>query len=116
MVVDFLEEKLKLGSKVVEFHSSGFFPERWFDLVVLLRTNNTQLYDRLALRDYSQHKISENIECEIMDITKDEVVESYKSERILELRSDELEDVEKNIQVILEKLKALRAENKLQFF
>lgn len=53
MVVDFLEEKLKTGGKVVEFHSSGFFPERWFDLVVLLRTNNTQLYDRLALREYS---------------------------------------------------------------
>ncbi len=83
MIVDYMEDEMKKGKKVVEFHSSGFFPERWFDLVVLLRTDNTQLFDRLALRKYPQHKITENIECEIMDVTKDEVIESYKQERIL---------------------------------
>lgn len=51
-----------------------------------------------------------------MDVTKDEVVESYKQERIMELRSDELEDVEKNIHLIIEKLKELSETNKLQQF
>jgi hypothetical protein len=26
------------GGNVVDFHSCDFFPERWFDLVVILRT------------------------------------------------------------------------------
>ena len=27
-----------------------FFPERWFDIVFVLRTNNTRLFDRLEQR------------------------------------------------------------------
>lgn len=47
MVVDFLEPEIQKEGCIIDFHSSGFFPERWFDLVVLLRTNNTVLFDRL---------------------------------------------------------------------
>lgn len=39
-----------------------------------------------------------------MDFTKEEVFESYKPERILELRSDKLEDMETNLSTILERL------------
>jgi adenylate kinase len=35
---------------VVDFHGSEMFPERWFDLVVVLRTDNDVLYDRLEKR------------------------------------------------------------------
>lgn len=68
-----------------DFHSSSLFPLRWFDLVVLLRANNTILYDRLNARGYSPHKIYQNIQCEIMEVTSDEVYESYPKEIILEL-------------------------------
>jgi len=34
----------------VEFHGSELFPERWFDLVLVLRCSNTTLYDRLQRR------------------------------------------------------------------
>ena len=40
---------------------------------MLLRTNNTVLYDRLKARGYEDKKITENIECEILDVSKDEV-------------------------------------------
>lgn len=67
------------GGVIIEHHSVDWFPERWFDLVIVLRTDNTILYDRLAkrygpclllifYRDYSQHKITENVECEIMQV------------------------------------------------
>lgn len=71
------------GGIVIDFHTSGFFPERvrqsislveWFDLVVLLRTNNTVLFDRLQARGYTQKKISENVECEIFEVSKEEVM------------------------------------------
>ena len=52
---------------------------------MLLRCNNTQLFDRLKERGYAQNKIDENIDCEIMDVLHDEVYESYKEEIIMEL-------------------------------
>ena len=78
MVCDELEPLMsERGGIILEFHSCDFFPERWFQLVVLLRCNNTDLYDRLLARGYNEKKITENIECEIMDVLKDEVLESY---------------------------------------
>ncbi|KAJ3200633.1 hypothetical protein HDU67_001953, partial [Dinochytrium kinnereticum] len=46
-VVDEMEEMLKGGGKVVDHHGCDFFPERWFDLVIVLRCSNDVLYPRL---------------------------------------------------------------------
>mgnify|MGYP001039043153 CR=1 FL=1 len=48
--MDELEDVVKNGYCVVDFHSCDFFPERWFDLVVCLRADNGVLYDRLERR------------------------------------------------------------------
>ena len=88
LICDELEGKMQRGGVILEFHSSDLFPKRWFDLVVLLRTNNTLLYDRLIERGYNQTKINENIQCEIMEITSEEVYAAYDKERIIELVSD----------------------------
>ena len=74
LVCDELEPLMSgRGGIILEFHSCDFFPERWFQLVVLLRCDNTYLYDRLKNRGYDEKKITENIECEILDVLKDEV-------------------------------------------
>ena len=49
-LVDELEAVVAGGSVLVEHHSVDFFPERWFDLVLVLRTDNTVLFDRLTKR------------------------------------------------------------------
>jgi len=108
MVCDELEEQMsQKGGIILEFHSSDFFPERWFDLVVLLRTDNKQLYDRLQGRGYTEAKITENIECEILQVTAEEVHESYKEEIIMELPSNEVDDMESNIEKIVERLRKI---------
>jgi len=112
MVVDYLEYIHEEGGHVVEFHSSGFFPERWFDLIVLLRCENAPLYDRLKERGYNDKKITENLECEILEVSADEAKESYKPEIILELRNDQPEDVEKNLQTIISWLQDWAAKRK----
>ena len=61
MVNDEIEPFLNEGGVILDFHSSSFFPENAIDLVVLLRCNNTELYDRLKSRGYSDKKITENI-------------------------------------------------------
>ncbi len=85
------------GGVILEHHSSSFFPERWFDLVVILRADNTVLYDRLAKRGYSGKKIEENVEAEIMRVAADEATESYPSCVVVELSSDTVEDLEQNL-------------------
>lgn len=49
-VIDELEEMVGERGNIVEYHGCDFFPERWFDAVVVLRTDNTILYDRLQKR------------------------------------------------------------------
>ena len=71
MVCDELEPSVNEGGVIIDFHSPGFLPEEWVDLVVLLRCNNTILYDRLKARGYVEKKITENIDCEIMEVTAD---------------------------------------------
>lgn len=108
MVCDELEPLMsERGGIILEFHSCDFFPERWFGLVVLLRCDNTALFDRLQERGYNEKKITENIECEILDVLKEEVDQSYRSEIVLELQSSNVEDMQANIEKVASTIKQL---------
>ncbi|GBB90212.1 hypothetical protein RclHR1_01710012 [Rhizophagus clarus] len=95
-VVDELEDTISKGGNIVDFHSCDLFPERWFDLVLVLRTDNTILYDRLEKRGYSQKKITENIDCEIFQVILEEAKDSYSNEIVVELQSNTVQDMECN--------------------
>jgi len=43
---------------VADFHVCEIFPERWFDLVLCLRTSTEILFDRLTARGYNEKKRS----------------------------------------------------------
>eukprot|EP00958_Prasinococcus_capsulatus_P007260 scaffold674_cov371-Prasinococcus_capsulatus_cf.AAC.18 len=90
-VCDDLEEQMSVGGNIVEHHSCDFFPERWFDLA-----DNTILYDRLVARGYSQKKIEENVECEIMQVVAEEAADSYSKEVVQFLNSNSVEDMDAN--------------------
>ncbi|XP_075215011.1 adenylate kinase isoenzyme 6 [Lycorma delicatula] len=100
-LLDELEGRMVQGGKIVDYHGCDFFPERWFDIVFVLRTNNTILYDRLIERSYSPKKLEENVQCEIFQMLLDEARESYKSEIVHELQSDTDDDMGSNIGRIL---------------
>ncbi|RZK26303.1 MAG: hypothetical protein EOO43_03235 [Flavobacterium sp.] len=67
-VCDLLEPILEQGGCIVDFHSCDLFPERWFELVLVLRADTSVLFDRLSERGYNEKKKSENMECEIMQV------------------------------------------------
>ncbi|KAJ8327541.1 factor activating pos9 [Batrachochytrium dendrobatidis] len=96
-VVDELEEIMAQGGVVVDHHGCDFFPERWFDLVVVLTCNNTTLYDRLQSRGYSDKKIQDNVECEIMQVVADEARESYEANIVIEMLSETVDNMEQNV-------------------
>jgi adenylate kinase len=49
-LIDEMEDLMEEGGNVVDFHSADIFPERWFDLVLVLTTRTDVLYDRLQKR------------------------------------------------------------------
>jgi len=77
-----------------------FFPQRWFDIVFVLRTDNTVLYDRLSTRGYSGKKLQDNVQCEIFQTILDEAKESYPPQIVFELQSNTPDDMESNIEKI----------------
>ncbi|KAJ1657909.1 hypothetical protein IWQ61_002770 [Dispira simplex] len=99
-LLDELEIALQPGGKIVDFHGCDLFPERWFDLVVVLQTDNTTLYDRLERRGYTTKKIQENVECEIMQVIVEEARESYAEHVVVILESTSVQQMEENAQRI----------------
>mmetsp|Transcript_32155 Transcript_32155/g.49827 ORF Transcript_32155/g.49827 Transcript_32155/m.49827 type:complete len:189 (-) Transcript_32155:50-616(-) len=82
---------------VADFHVCEIFPERWFDLVLVLRTKTEVLFDRLTARAYPEKKRSENMEAEIMQVILDQARESYSPNIVHEVHSNTIDDMEKNI-------------------
>mmetsp|Transcript_41785 Transcript_41785/g.69795 ORF Transcript_41785/g.69795 Transcript_41785/m.69795 type:complete len:174 (-) Transcript_41785:38-559(-) len=97
-IVDAMEDDMTAGGQIVDYHSCEFFPERWFDLVIVLRCANNVLYDRLQARGYSEKKLQENMECEIMQVVLEEARESYKHEIVHERQSNSVEEMELNVE------------------
>ncbi|KAL7596124.1 hypothetical protein Lser_V15G28298 [Lactuca serriola] len=102
LVCDELEEIMEGGGNIVDHHGCDFFPERWFDRVVVLQTENSILYDRLTKRGYSGAKLTNNIECEIFQVLLEEAKDSYKEEIVVAMKSDSVDDMNRNVATITE--------------
>jgi len=99
------------GGCVVDWHVCDIFPERWFDLVVVLRCEDTQVfYERLTsdkkaetgeTRGYEGKKLQENIDAEIFGVIADEAKEAWPNEgQVVELQSVQAEQIEENAERI----------------
>lgn len=97
LVCDELEDMMEEGGVIVDYHGCDFFPERWFDRVVVLQTDNSILYDRLSKRGYSGSKLSNNIECEIFQVLLEEAKESYPENIVVGMKSDSIDDITRNV-------------------
>ncbi|XP_039123251.1 adenylate kinase isoenzyme 6 homolog [Dioscorea cayenensis subsp. rotundata] len=97
LVCDELEDMMEVGGNIVDYHGCDFFPERWFDSVVVLQTDNSILHDRLTSRGYMGSKLTNNIECEIFQVLLEEAKSSYAEEIVVALRSDSVEDISRNV-------------------
>ncbi|KAH7649016.1 putative nucleotide kinase [Cryptosporidium bovis] len=85
---------------ILDFHSTNFISNKWFDIVVCLNSETQVLYDRLKLRKYSEDKIRENVECEIFKVVKYDAEEIFGEHKIMELSSNTIKDQSSNIQII----------------
>ena len=101
------------GGFVIDHHDCALFPERWVDLVVVLRCEDTSVfYERLTSdkkaedgqsRGYTGKKLDENIDAEIFGVIAEEARDAWPSEgAVVELQSVEVEQIEENAERILE--------------
>ena len=101
-LLDEIEDEIKQGGCIIDWHACDLFAESWIDLVIVLRASSEQLYDRLKARNYPEAKLEENIDAEIMQVLLDEARESYAPEIVIELQSNDTDDIDSNIQRIEE--------------
>eukprot|EP00892_Ulva_mutabilis_P011130 jgi/Ulvmu1/838/UM010_0212.1 len=111
-VNDHLEDIMADGGIVIDHHSSDLFPERFFDLVIVLQTDNTVLFDRLKARGYTDKKLQENIECEIMHVPSEEAHRSYNNEIVQVLSSNDPDEMEANVERVVEWVRRYRVQHK----
>ena len=100
-LLDVMEPIMASGGNIVDYHSCEFFPERWFDLVLVLQADTEILFDRLTERGYSKKKIDENMECEIMRVVAESASESYDAEIVYFLDSNNIDDMEANVERLM---------------
>lgn len=81
---------------------------RWFDLVLVLQTDNTVLWERLEKRGYSEKKIQENVQCEIMHVIAEEARESYNEDSVHVVPSNTVEDMERNVENLVNWVKSYK--------
>lgn len=86
-VLDELEPIMTDGGVVLDHHSSDWFPERWIQIAVVLRASTESLFDRLEARQYPKAKLEANMQAEIMQVSRDEALESYSNAKFVELDS-----------------------------
>jgi len=129
-VIDEIEIMVPQGGLILDWHTCDTFPERWADLVVVLRTNHTQLWGRLEQRsvhlthfcavhvnltgssNYPLKKIQENNESEIMQTVLEDARASYPAEIVVEMRSETLEDLESNVSRIVQWIEAWQRDHR----
>ena len=96
-LLDWMEDELGTDNRkgfIVDYHASELFPERWFDLVIVMHADTNLLYQRLQKRGYSESKIQENVQCEIFNICEDEARGSYDENIIKVYQNNTLDDME----------------------
>ena len=69
-------------------------------VVVIIRCNNTILYDRLKDRDYNEEKITNNIECEIFNTITEEALDWFGEEAVHQMTNETTEQLDNNCQQI----------------
>ena len=81
---------------MIDWHACDLFPESWIDLVIVLRTDSTILYDRLRARKYPEAKLQENLDAEIMEVLLQEARDAFDLQIVQELQSNNPDDMENN--------------------
>ena len=86
-------------SYVIDTHLVEAIPQSTIDLVIVLRLNPKELFNRLRLRNYPLQKIKENVQSEFLDYILVKSIELFGEERV-----HEIDTTGRSIQSIVEEI------------
>ncbi|MFW9786998.1 MAG: adenylate kinase family protein [Candidatus Thorarchaeota archaeon] len=91
-LVDALVELTEDRSKrmVIEGHYIDLVPSASVQWVFILRTHPEHLQTRLSKRDYSEEKVSENVEAEVMGVCQMDALDAFGETRVFEIDTTEM--------------------------
>lgn len=92
------------GGVIFDFHCTDVVPRDAIDYVIVLRCTSDILYKRLQERGYSPDKITENVDAEIFRVILDEVIDDYPEDKIIEVQSDQMADLDLSLDNITQLL------------
>jgi len=110
-LIDVIESDLEAGGNIIDWHACDCFPEELIDLVVVVRASTTILYDRLQSRNYSEIKIQQNMDAEIFQELLEEAKRAFPADIVQEVRSDDLEQLDGNVERIVGWVEAWKKDN-----
>uniref|UniRef100_A0A2I3SGJ0 AK6 n=1 Tax=Pan troglodytes TaxID=9598 RepID=A0A2I3SGJ0_PANTR len=96
-VVHELDNQMREGGVIVDYHGFGFLPKGWFHIVFVLRTDTNVLCERLETRGYNEKTLTDNIQCEIIQVLYEEATTSHKEEIVHQLPRSIPEELENNV-------------------
>ena len=91
-LVDALVELTDDKSKrlVIEGHYIDLVPSRSVQWVFLLRTHPETLKKRLGQRNYSEEKVGENVEAEVLGVCQLDALDAFGEKKVFEIDTSEL--------------------------
>ncbi|XP_063681407.1 adenylate kinase isoenzyme 6-like [Bolinopsis microptera] len=110
-ILNCIESDMSKGNNIVDYHGSDFFDEDWFDIVFVLRAEIEVLNKRLEERGYNEDKIKNNLESEIFQVLLEEAWDSYDPDIVQQLTSNNLADVDTNLQSVTSWIKSWHTDN-----
>jgi adenylate kinase len=75
---------------IIEGHYIDLVPSSSVQWVFILRTHPETLRKRLAERNYSNTKVAENVEAEVMGVCQMDALDAFGEERVFEIDTTEL--------------------------
>ncbi|CAN4119042.1 unnamed protein product [Withania somnifera] len=82
---------MEAGGNIIDHHGCDFFPERWFD---------GWWFSKLTTLGHTGQRLTNNIERGIFQIFLEEAKESYPENIVVALRSDSVEGISKNVEML----------------
>lgn len=79
------------GCVIIEGHYGEIVPKGMVKLALVLSTDPRVLETRLRLRGYSEEKVRENVEAELLDYCLIKAIESFGEEKVFEIDTTGLE-------------------------
>ena len=95
MVESLEDEIVPEENTVIDGHLSHHYPA---DFCIVLRCNPEELRERLSERDYSEQKIEENVESEILDVLLGEAISAQENVIEVDTTDRDAEEVAKEIE------------------